>query len=128
MELEILLFGKSFDPNRDIKRLISQVRFSRGYSKSSPMIASLWNILRHKWEPELSSRFLRFVTGSPRVPHHLPYHPRFTIQRVLDASLLPSASTCFNLLKLPEYSSEDELERKLRLAVTEAVDGGFGLS
>jgi len=34
-----------------------------------------------------------------------------------DRSLLPSASTCFNLIKLPRYGSKAVLERKLRIAM-----------
>lgn len=40
--------------------------------------------------------------------------------------LLPSAATCFNMLKLPEYSSQRVLEEKLRLAIQSGT--GFHLS
>jgi len=42
------------------------------------------------------------------------------------AARLPSASTCFAQLNLPEYGSAEELDTKLRLAV-ELGQEGFGL-
>lgn len=45
----------------------------------------------------------------------------FTIERVDgDVDDLPTASTCFNTLRLPEYRSEHVLEEKLRLAMSES--------
>ena len=50
--------------------------------------------------------------------------PPFTIQRVPRSDKLPSASTCFNLLKLPDYSdSATTLPTKLRLSVVEGTTG-----
>lgn len=67
----------------------------------------------------------QFVTGSSRVPHggfsnliggggpqkftvtHTDYMPQ----------LLPTASTCVNLLKLPEYPSQQELQQKVKVAI-----------
>lgn len=37
---------------------------------------------------------------------------------------LPQASTCFNLLLLPNYASYEQLKERLQFAVTET--GGFG--
>ena len=39
---------------------------------------------------------------------------------------LPTASTCFNLLKLPNYSKKATLKEKLRLAIS--MNTGFELS
>lgn len=43
-----------------------------------------------------------------------------------DVELLPTASTCFNLLKLPNYRRSGSLRKKLLLAIKS--HGGFGLS
>jgi ubiquitin-protein ligase E3 B len=93
---------------------------------------------------------LRFVTSCSRPPllgfKHL--HPPFTIRIVPaegdeDASFvdslrsffgrgpvskaqLPTAATCFNMLKLPDYPSAKVLAEKLRMAVTS--NAGFNLS
>ena len=44
---------------------------------------------------------------------------RFTLQGLPPSARLPTASTCFNTLKLPEYSSEAELAAKLRQSLGE---------
>ena len=38
---------------------------------------------------------------------------------------LPTAATCFNLLLLPDYASEEKLQKKLLTAIREC--SGFGL-
>ena len=43
-----------------------------------------------------------------------------TVHRIEDDKL-PTASTCFNTLKLPEYSSAAELAAKLRQALGESA-------
>jgi ubiquitin-protein ligase E3 C len=63
-------------------------------------------------------------------------NPKLGIQRVAaydfgddiqtTAPKLPSAATCFNLLKLPEYSSPQVLKEKLMYAIYS--NSGFELS
>ncbi len=43
-----------------------------------------------------------------------------------DTSRLPTSSTCFNLLKLPNYSKKSTLRDKLRYAIRS--NAGFELS
>ena len=53
-------------------------------------------------------------------------HLKLIIQRSGgDTDRLPSAHTCFNVLLLPEYSSQDKLRQRLLLAIENAQ--GFGL-
>ena len=42
-----------------------------------------------------------------------------------DTDRLPTASTCFNTLLLPEYSSKEKLKERLQVAIRECE--GFGL-
>jgi ubiquitin-protein ligase E3 A len=42
-----------------------------------------------------------------------------------DSNRLPTASTCFNILLLPQYESEERLRERLLKAVDECA--GFGL-
>lgn len=42
-------------------------------------------------------------------------------------NLLPTASTCMNLLRLPRYSTKQRLKEKLIYAIT-AAQQGFGLT
>jgi ubiquitin-protein ligase E3 C len=69
------------------------------------------------------------MTGSPRVPVGgcANFHPHLQIQLIKDNRKLPSASTCFNLLKLPVYADEQTLKQKLEWATTEGLTG-FALS
>ena len=78
-----------------------------------------------------SRRFLGFVTSCSRPPllGFATLRPAFGITRVpitSDAEKLPSAGTCFNLLKLPRYSSEAVLREKLLLSIRSGA--GFELS
>lgn len=74
--------------------------------------------------------FLRFVTSCPRPPllGFSSLHPRFGIQLMgADGDTkLPMAGTCYNLLKLPVYSSKALLAEKLILAIS--AKAGFEMS
>ena len=50
----------------------------------------------------------------------------FTIRKREPGGRLPTSSTCFNLLKLPNYSRKSVLREKLRYAVS--MNTGFELS
>mmetsp|Transcript_23718 Transcript_23718/g.38651 ORF Transcript_23718/g.38651 Transcript_23718/m.38651 type:complete len:84 (-) Transcript_23718:194-445(-) len=74
---------------------------------------------------------LRFVTSCERPPPlgFASMTPPFTIQRVgimRDGDKLPTASTCFNVLKLPTYSSEKVMKERLLYAIESGA--GFELS
>jgi len=50
----------------------------------------------------------------------------FAIIGGADVETLPTASTCFNMLKLPNYRRSSTLKKKLLLAIKS--NSGFGLS
>ena len=105
----------------------------------------LWAVL-NEFEREERALFLKFVTSCSKPPlmgfAHL--HPTFTIQCVAgdgnevpsilaffgmgrkDTNRLPTAATCFNLLKLPNFKSKKILREKLLYAIKAA--SGFELS
>ena len=92
--------------------------------------AAFWRVLASFSQPDLRA-FLMFVTSCSRPPllGFGALTPSFGLQRVpvaSDAERLPSASTCFNLLKLPQYSSEAVLRDKLLTAIHSGA--GFELS
>ena len=76
-------------------------------------------------------KFLVFVTGSPRLPCEglAGLSPRLTVVRKIptasdisssvtaDASL-PSASTCTNYFKLPEYKTKEIMREKILKAIS----------
>ena len=74
----------------------------------------------------MQKKFLRFVTGSDRVPVGGMAEMSFKITRLRDRpTFLPEAHTCFNQLVLPEYADKATLQLKLFIALSNAE--GFGL-
>jgi ubiquitin-protein ligase E3 C len=101
-----------------------------------------WEVVA-SFTPAQRAALLRFVTSSSRPPlggfRHL--HPPFTVQRVDaaprnplagvmggrgDVELLPTASTCFCMLKLPQYAARRTLREKLLYSINSGA--GFELS
>ena len=70
-----------------------------------------------------------FATGSPAVPMGgFASSGGFSLMAVPcvsrgGADPLPTAATCFNLLRLPRYATRDRLERALLLAVRHGAVG-----
>lgn len=72
-------------------------------------------------KPEMQKRFLRFVTGSDRVPVGGMAEMSFKITRIRDRpDNLPEAHTCFNQLVLPDYPDKERLYQKLTIALSNA--------
>ena len=71
---------------------------------------------------------MKFVTACERGPSlgFAALEPPFTIRKIPDSDKLPSASTCFNTLKLPSYSSEKVLRERLLTSIHSGA--GFDLS
>lgn len=125
-ELEMCLFG---DPSVSVAEISVHAQYTQGYTSQSPQILWLWEVLEEV-EAEDRNRFLRFVTGSP----HLPLgglsalDPPLSIQKVKMhhenvVPALPTASTCFNLFKLPCYDSLEELRDRVLYAIREGSEG-----
>ena len=94
-----------------------------GYSRESDQVKWFWAVVR-RMAPEEHGKLLHFCTGLVRAPasgftNLMGYHgqqQRFTIERdPRGIEWLPTASTCFNTLKLPPYPSAQTLAAKLRL-------------
>ena len=86
--------------------------------------------INHRWTREQRAALLQFCTGSARVPAQgfkslMGYNgqqQRFTLRRAAHSSAdhLPTASACFNTLKLPDYPTPAVLRAKLHRMLTEA--------
>ncbi|KAK4130956.1 hypothetical protein BT67DRAFT_409698 [Trichocladium antarcticum] len=93
-----------------------------------PTIRLFWEVM-HGLEDRQRRDVLKYVTSTPRAPllGFGQLSPPFSIRDGgLDQARLPSASTCVNLLKLPQYRSRAGLRAKLLYAVSSGA--GFDLS
>ena len=93
-------------------------------------IVRFWSVV-NKMSPKHQADLLRFVTSCERPPPlgFSSMNPPFIVQRIgimRDGEKLPSASTCFNTLKLPTYSSEKVLRERLIYAIESGA--GFELT
>jgi len=125
-EMQIVISGakKAFDVD-DLK---SHTAY-KGYTSFDSNVRDFWKVFSEFTEQE-KILLLKFVTSCSRPPllgfSHL--HPQFTIQYVenQDGEKLPTASTCFNILKLPKYSNKKKLKDKLLLAIKSG--SGFNMA
>ena len=79
-----------------------------------------WDVV-FEMSPEMQKRFLRFVSGTDRVPVGGMAEMNFKITRICDRPAnLPEAHTCFNQLVLPEYPDIETLLQKLTIALSNA--------
>jgi len=125
-ELNMLISGS--DVGFDVDDLRCNTAYGGGYEEDSPVVLWLWEFLRDHLEPGDVGRFLMFATSCSRAPllGFVNLHPRFCIHRVPDSERLPTASTCANLLKLPDYTSFNLMKAKVLQAIR--AEAGFDLS
>ncbi|XP_060201350.1 E3 ubiquitin-protein ligase UPL7-like [Lycium barbarum] len=136
-EFNQLLSGGNHDI--DIDDLRKNTRYTGGYTEGSRTVKLFWEAFAN-FEPKERCLLLKFVTSCSRAPllgfKHL--QPTFTIHKVScdlplfstfggqDVDRLPSASTCYNTLKLPTYKRQSTLRAKLLYAINS--NAGFELS
>jgi len=128
-ELELLISGLT---TYDLNDLKANIEYKGGYSERSQQIQWLFQVLESCGD-ELITKFVQFVTGSSRIPVQGFSHlqgmngiQKFNIQAVNDSSnKLPTAHTCFNQLDLPRYETFEQLEKMIKIAITEC-NYGFG--
>ncbi|KAL3917671.1 MAG: hypothetical protein SGILL_004605 [Bacillariaceae sp.] len=116
-ELRDLICG---NPEIDVDLLKKIVEYE-GFEESDEIIQYFWETLR-EFTNEERKLFLQFVWARNRLPLNAnDFDAPFKIQKdsTTDSDqLLPSASTCFFSLTLPEYSSKKILKEKLLFAIT----------
>uniref|UniRef100_A0AC11AUI1 HECT domain and ankyrin repeat containing E3 ubiquitin protein ligase 1 n=1 Tax=Ovis aries TaxID=9940 RepID=A0AC11AUI1_SHEEP len=118
---ELLLSGM---PEIDVSDWIKNTEYTSGYEREDPVIQWFWEVVEDI-TPEERVLLLQFVTGSSRVPHGGFANimggsglQNFTIAAVpYTPNLLPTSSTCINMLKLPEYPSKEILKDRLLVAL-----------
>ncbi|XP_022906806.2 ubiquitin-protein ligase E3B [Onthophagus taurus] len=150
-ELQRLISGDNVP--LDLRDLRKHTQYYGGFHDSHRVVCWLWDILEKDFTEDEKGMFLKFVTSCSKPPllgfAHLepPFSIRcvevgddedtgdtigsvirgfFTIRKKDPLNRLPTSSTCFNLLKLPNYQKKSTLREKLRYAVT--CNTGFELS
>jgi len=153
-EIETLLCGSG--ERWSVQGLADSIKFDHGYMPSSPVVRCFLEVLA-ELDAADQRRFLRFVTGCPRLPPGgiASLQPRLTVVRKHPPSPgadsatpgstpvgsfkdagggttaadadLPSVMTCANYLKLPPYSSKQVMTERLLFAIREG-QGSFDLS
>lgn len=94
-----------------------------------PTIQLFWEVMKYDLTEEQRRSVVKFVTSVSRAPllGFRVLNPKFAIRDSIGTDdLLPSSSTCVNLLKLPVYRSRKKLKEKLIMAVENVA--GFHLS
>lgn len=151
VELQRLISGDTSP--LDLKDLRRNTQYFGGFHDSHRVIGWLWDILAKDFTEDERRLFLKFVTSCSSPPcggfgHMEPQFSIrcvevgddddtgdtigsvirgfFTIRKREPLLRLPSSSTCFNLLKLPNYQKKATLREKLRYAISSNT--GFELS
>lgn len=153
-ELDVLLsgkVGKLWESPQDLARCVVA---SHGYTLNSRIILDFLHVVT-SWSASQQRLFLQFLTGCSTIGssglqppitivrrdvgegatesalNHLPEgfdvsSEKKLMQEQVDGTL-PSVSTCFHYLKLPQYSCREVLEDRLFNAITDG-QGSFDLS
>jgi ubiquitin-protein ligase E3 C len=130
-ELQVLLSGAQ--RGVDVDDLRAHAAYAGGLWVRSDVVAWLWETLA-SWSAADRAKVLAFVTAAQRPPPNgfAFLSPPFTVVHLAPPpgtradDMLPCASTCFNQLKLPSYSSKKALAAKLRVAIESGT--GFELT
>lgn len=130
-ELQRLVGGDS--SSIDVEDLRRHTIYSGVYEigddgQEHPTVKLFWEVM-HSLTDAQKRDVLKYVTSTPRAPllGFSQLKPAFSIRDGgLDQTRLPSASTCVNLLKLPQYQNAALLKSKLLYAVSSGA--GFDLS
>lgn len=124
-QLQILLSGGERDI--DVHDWREETIYG-GYFDDDPTVISFWEVVT-EMTPDERRSLVKFVTSVGRAPL-LGFGllvPKFGIRNSgLDTSRLPTASTCINLLKLPDYKDKHLMREKLLYAIN--IGAGFDLS
>lgn len=120
-ELESIIMGTD---DYDFECLMENTSYN-GYKIDDNIIVWFWEIF---FELSLfrKKKLIQFIIGNDRMPIGGPKSLNLVIlKNGCDTDRLPSSQTCFNTLLLPEYTSKNKLESKLKSAIE--MTAGFYL-
>jgi E3 ubiquitin-protein ligase HUWE1 len=125
-ELDLVICGV---PEMSTDDFRENCEFMPPYHSGHPVIQRFFNVLS-RWDMEKRGKLLFFMTGSSQVPlggfkmlkdARVP----LTVQPGGPRDRLAAAHTCSNILDLPEYETEEEMEGKLLLSIYECASFEF---
>uniref|UniRef100_T1IPE6 HECT domain-containing protein n=1 Tax=Strigamia maritima TaxID=126957 RepID=T1IPE6_STRMM len=125
-EVEMFTRNRGLEVSLRVLEKVNQSSEYKGdYHKDHPTVRIFWKVF-HKLTLEDKKKFLLFLTGSDRIPISGMKSIKIYIQSTGGGEeFLPVAHTCFNLLDLPRYTTEEQLRGKLLQAIEHTQ--GFAL-
>lgn len=125
----MLISGASEKIN--IAELKKYTKYIGGFYPGDSKVKMFWKIVEQEFSDDERAKLLKFVTSCPRQPlMGFKYmNPEFCISKMDTAqpdTKLPTASTCFNILRLPPYSNVKIMKEKLLYALNS--NSGFDLA
>jgi len=130
-ELELIMCGLPHIDLDDWKTHTEYTGECEELGVHHPVVKWFWETLE-EFNDEMKARLLLFVTGTSGVPSRgfgvLQSNDgnirNFTIHGVsAQICFYPRAHTCFNRIDLPLYDSKEQLQERLKLAVTMSATG-----
>eukprot|EP01018_Ginkgo_biloba_P013294 Gb_21912 [translate_table: standard] len=125
-ELDSIISGVSHH-SWTVEQLADDIVLNQ-FTRDDTTIVNLFEAMV-KFTPEEQRKFLQFVTGSPRLPIGglTALNPRLAVVKKVRVGIspdseLPTSNTCFNLLKLPAYSTKELLLERLAVIMTHGLD------
>jgi len=124
----MLISGQS--KRLDVKDLMKHTKYIGGYSEKDGYIKTFWKMVDEEFSDDDQAKFLLFVTSCTRPPlmGFRSMQPMFSVSHMESDSdrRLPTAQTCFNIFRLPKYSSKAIMKEKLLYAIHS--NAGFELA
>ncbi|TGO11899.1 hypothetical protein BTUL_0099g00320 [Botrytis tulipae] len=106
----------------DITEMQRGARYT-GYEPTDRVIQDFWSVVK-EYDLEKKKKLLEFTTSSDRVPMGGMKNFQLTIHRNGAGIQLPTTSTCFQILMLPNYASREILKERFDVALEHS--SGFG--
>ena len=114
-ELNAIISGS--DPDFNVEEM-KEFTVLQNYHDKDDTILHFWQTLR-EMKKEEKTLLLLYMTSCSRPPTlgFSAYKPRLCLSRDDDPSHLPTANTCMNVLRLPNYKNRALLKKKLLYAI-----------
>jgi len=124
-EMQTLISGS--DKPINVQDWKANTNYAGGYTATHNTILMFWQVVEY-FDEDLLRKLLKFVTSCSRPPllGFKDLLPKFGISNAGVTDRLPTAATCMNLLKLPEFTDLETLKERLVYAIN--AQAGFELS